>query len=123
MVADNKKLPGVQALLDVEFVPMPVAAAMAYFDITGQRKVVGSEADLAEISRLVAMALSTVSRIYRLADGEARATALSTTEINELLFQTRPPRLHDLAIKRDDLDRAIASLKEARASFDFPLPR
>jgi hypothetical protein len=123
MVADNKKPWGVQALLDAEFVPMPVAAAMAYFDITAQRKVVGSAAELVEVGRLVAIALSTVAPIYRVAEDGKRALALTADEINERLFRAKNPTLDDLAIRRDDLDQAIASLKEARASFDLPRGR
>jgi hypothetical protein len=123
MVTDNKKQPGLQALLDVEFVPMPMAAAMAYFDITAERKVVGSAADLAEVGRLVAIALSTVAPLYRVAEGGKQALVLTTEEINERLFRAKTPTLEDLAIKRDDLDKAIAALKEARASFSIPAGR
>jgi hypothetical protein len=123
MLADNKKRPGLQALLDVEFVPMTVAAAMAYFDITAQRKVVGSAADLVEVGRLVAIALSSVAPLYRMTEDGQRAVVLTSEEINQRLFQAKTSTLEDLAIKRDDLDKAIASLKEARASFDLPLER
>jgi hypothetical protein len=120
MAADNKKVPGVQALLDVEFVPMTVASAMAYFDITAHRKVVGSEAQLVEIGRLVAIALSTVAPIYRMAVGGKEAHPLTTEEINERLFKARPASLEDLAIRRDDLQKAIATLKAARTTFGAP---
>jgi len=120
MTAHNKKAPapkGVQALLDVDFVPMPMAAARAYFDITGERKVTGSELELADISRLVAIALSTVAPIYRMAEDAERPSELSAAEINTLLFQARPVNLTGILIKREDLERAIVTLKEARASF------
>jgi hypothetical protein len=116
MAADNKKAPGVRALLDVELVPMTMAAAMAYFDITGHGKAVGSAAELAEMGRLVAMALSTVAPIYRLAEGEP-PSVLSASQINEHLFKTRTPVLDELAIRRDDLQKAIATLKAARTTF------
>jgi hypothetical protein len=118
MPSFNKDAPSVQALVDVELVPMPVAAAVAYVDITGQRKVVGSEAELAEVGRLVAIALSTVAPIYRVAEGPERPSVLDAEEINEALFKTKSPSLEGLAIARADLQRAIVSLKEARASFD-----
>lgn len=116
MVADNKKATGVQALLEVDFVPMPVAAAMAYLDITGHRKVVGSAAELTEMGRLVAVALSTVAPVYRVAEGQP-ASVLSAAEINEHLFKSRSPALSELAMKRDELQKAIATLKEARTTF------
>src|SRR5262245_2257950 len=115
MAADNK-VPGVQALLDVELVPLGMASAMAYFDITGHRKVVGSEAQLAEIGRLVAIALSTVAPIYKVTEAGG-AVALTGDEINERLFKDRSQGLEGLAIRREHLQKAIATLKEARASF------
>ena len=120
MAADNKKLPGVQAVLDAEFVPMTMAAAMAYFDITAHRKVVGSAAQLVEIGRLVSIALSTVAPIYRVPEGGKEAHALATDEINERLFKAKPANLEDLAIRREDLQKAIATLKEARTTFGAP---
>ena len=120
MVTDNKQAPGVQALIDVDFVPMPMAAAMAYYDITAQRKVVGSAAQLVEMGRLVAIALSTVAPIYRIDEAGRQALALTADEINERLFKARPARLDDLAIRREDLTEAIATLKEARTSFSPP---
>lgn len=116
MVADDKNPPGTKARLDVEFVPMPVAAATAYYGITGERKVACSAAELAEINRLVAMALSTVAPIYRMTQGAARPSSLSAAEVNKLLFQTRSPDLSDVAIRRDDLQGAIAALRRARTS-------
>jgi len=116
MAADNK-VPGVQALLDVELVPLGMASAMAYFDITGHRKVVASEAQLAEIGRLVAIALSTVAPIYKVAEAGAPPLALTADEINECLFKDRSRGLEGLAIRREDLQKAITTLKEARASF------
>ena len=120
MAADNKKAPAVQALLDVDFVPMTMAAAMAYFDITAHRKVVGSAAQLVEMGRLVAIALSTVAPIYRVAEGGKEAHALTTEQINERLFKAKTASLEDLAIKRGDLEKAIATLKEARTTFSPP---
>jgi hypothetical protein len=119
MVADNKA-PGVQGLLDAEFVPMSTAAAKAYFEITAERKAVGSLAQLVETGRLVAIALSTVAPIYRLAGGGKQALVLSAGEINERLFNVKEPSLEDLAIRREDLDKAITTLREARASFAVP---
>jgi hypothetical protein len=119
MVADNKA-PGVQGLLDAEFVPMSTAAAKAYFEITAARKAVGSLAQLVETGRLVAIALSTVAPIYRLAEGGKQALVLSAGEINERLFNVKEPSLEDLAIRREDLDKAITTLREARASFAVP---
>lgn len=77
----------------------------------------GSEAQLAEIGRLVAIALSTVPPIYKVAETGGRAVALADNELNERLFKQRSHGLEGLAIKREDLEKAIATLKEARASF------
>ena len=120
MAVDNKKAPCVQALLDRDFVPMTMAAGMAYFDITAQRNVAGSAAQLVEMGRLVAIALSTVAPIYRMAEGGQQALAMTAEEINERLFKARSARLDDLAIKRQDLAKAIATLKEARTTFGDP---
>lgn len=116
MGGGDKNPPGTKARLDVEYVPMPVAAATAYFGITGERKVACSAAELAQINRLVAMALSSVAPIYRMTEGAGRPSILSSAEVHKLLFQTRSPDLSDVAIKRDDLQSAIAALRQARTS-------
>src|SRR5204862_5657301 len=103
--------------LEVELVPLRVAATVAYFHVTDSMRQVSSEKDLAEIVLLVAIALSTVAPIRR-ADG----AVLTSAELHEIFY--RPlgrrlgkPDLEGLVIRRGDLKSAMATLKEARLVF------
>jgi hypothetical protein len=89
-------------------VPLPVAATVAYFEITEAAKQVRTHDDLAEMRRLVAIALSTV--------------VLNAAQINDLLFRQRDAagpyaNLDQLCIRRGDLRTALKLLKEARIAF------
>ena len=103
-------------LLDEEFMPLHLAAGIAY------SQIMGSLQQRADDIQLVGIALSTVAPIYRATHGGAGATRLSAQEIEDRLFRPlrssgAPPALRDLRIRRRDLDAAIAALKEARAAF------
>lgn len=100
-----------RARLDDEMVSLPVAATVAYFHITDAAKQVGSQADLAEIVGLVAIALSTVAPIH------AKDGPCSAARLRELLYNDRRPNVDGLTIRRGDLRTAMISLREARASF------
>jgi hypothetical protein len=108
--------PGVTS--DDALVVLTVAAATAYFYVTDSARQVESGAPLAQILPLVAIALSTVAPIRR-ADG----TPLSEVEVDELLFRrqagvgARATTLAQLRIRRGELDKAMALLKEARVAF------
>ncbi len=104
------------ARLDEEFMPLPVAAGIAYAEIIGSTQLQASE-DVP----LVGIALSTVAPIYRTTrpDGLVR---LSLAEIDQRLLlplrsKNGQPALDDLRIRRSDLRPAIAAPKEARAAF------
>src|SRR5438067_11707231 len=103
--------------LEVELVPLRVAATIAYFHVTDSMRQVSSEKDLAEIVHLVAIALSTVAPIRR-ADG----AVLTSAELHEIFYRPlgqrlRKPELEGLVIRRGDLKNAMVTLKEARMAF------
>ena len=103
--------------LEVELVPLRVAATVAYFHVTDSMRQVSSEKDLAEIVHLVAIALSTVAPIRR-ADG----AVLTSAELHEIFYRPlgrrlRKPELEGLVIRRGDLKNAMVTLKEARMVF------
>ena len=103
---------------DEALVVLTVAAATTYFYVTDATRQVESGAPLAQILPLVAIALSTVAPIRR-ADG----TPLSEVEVDELLFRRRAgvgasaTTLAQLRMRRGELDKAMALLKEARVAF------
>jgi hypothetical protein len=108
--------------LDEEFVPLPVAATVAYFEITEAAKQVRTREDLAEVRRLVAIALASVAPIYGRNGNGGGAAVLSAREINDLLFKPRDTaqvqaKLEELCIRRGDLRTALEVLKEARLAF------
>jgi hypothetical protein len=74
---------------------------------------------LAEMRRLVAIALSTVAPIHRLKGNGEGANLLSAAEINDLLFRAHDAAPADgsldrLCIRRGDLRTALKVLREAR---------
>lgn len=110
MAEDRESLAERLEHLDEELVPLPVAATVAYFQITEAAQQVAGQAELAQAVERVAIALSTVVPIYR------GAGALSEQEVNEVLCRPlkerrERARLDDLAIRRGDLRRAMATLK------------
>jgi hypothetical protein len=100
-----------RAAIDDEFVPLPVAATVAYFHVTEARHQVSTRTDLDGIVPLVAIALSTIAPIHG-ADGPLSAAAL-----RELLYRDKRPDLARLLIRRGDLRAAMITLREARAAF------
>ena len=106
------------ASADEALVVLTVAAATTYFYVTDATRQVEPGAPLAQILPLVAIALSTVAPIRR-ADG----SPLSEAEVDELLFRRRAgagasaATLAQLRIRRGELDKAMALLKEARVAF------
>jgi hypothetical protein len=115
----TQKNQAVRDLLEVqgELVPLRVAASIAYFHITDPVRQVSSRDDLDEILHLVAIALSTAAPIQRL-DG----SVLTDADLNRTFYRTleQPggkPDLEAFTIRRQDLKRAMTTLKEARVAF------
>jgi hypothetical protein len=107
-----------------ELVPLSEAAAVAYHVITEKPESLADARELGDVRGLVAIALSTVSPILKVDDGEARP--LSSAQIEERLFFPAAQGLRDrrsvpdfsaLYIRRGDLVRAIETLKQAHISF------
>ena len=111
-----------EAQIDDELVPLAVAARAAYFEVTALARDKGTEEELAEVSHLVALALSTVAPIHMKVGEAGRTIVLQSREVNDLMFlplreRKQPPRFEGLSIRRADLRAAIMVLKDARNAF------
>ena len=101
-----------------ELIVLSIAAAITYFHVTDTPRQAGERDSLGELLPLVAMALSAVAPIRRADD-----TPLSEAEVDELLFRRKPGgaasagTLAQLRMRRSELDKAMAILKEARVAF------
>lgn len=107
--------------LDQEFVPLAVASSVAYFHLTDAAKQVDSQEHLADMLRIVALALSQVAPIHR-APAAERSAPLSEQQIEEFFFRPlneggEGPSLDGFCIRRGDLRRALVTLREARTVF------
>jgi hypothetical protein len=112
------------AELHRELVPLSEATAVAYHIITEKPEALKDPRELEDVRGLVAIALSTVTTIFRRENGEA--LPLSSAQIDEQLFlpishlhhERRPaPDLTQLFVRRGDLVRAIETLKDVHVSF------
>jgi len=105
-------------VLDREFVPLPIAAAAAYYRVTGMTRRL-EEDRLGETIHLMAIALSTVAPIYMATVGGA--FVLSAAEVKDFLFRplksNAPPDLDCLRIRKADMERGIETLKASRNAF------
>jgi len=105
-------------VLDREFVPLPIAAAAAYYRVTGMNRRL-EEDQLGETIHLMAIALSTVAPIYMATVGGA--FVLSAAEVKDFLFRplksNAPPDLDCLRIRKADMERGIETLKASRNAF------
>ena len=122
MVHDGEDTQMRAAQLDEQLVPLTVAARAAYFEITALARDKGTEEELAEVSHLVALALSTVAPIHMNVGDEGKTIVLQSREVNDLMFlplreRKQRPSFAGLSIRRADLRRAILALKDARTSF------
>jgi hypothetical protein len=111
-----------QPTLDEELVPLAVAARAAYFEVTAHTRDKGTEEELAEVSHLVALALSTVAPIHMTIGDAGRTILLQSREVNDLMFlplreRRQRPSFDGLSIRRSDLRAAIMALKDARNAF------
>jgi uncharacterized protein (DUF849 family) len=106
--------------VDEEFIALPVAATIAYFHVSESDSEAGSEEHLAEVIPLVAIALSTVAPIYMSTGNGSAAFVLSSQEVKDLLFRSPKAKdysMENLVMHRQDVDRAMVTLKEARIAF------
>ena len=106
--------------LDQEFVPLPIAAAAAYYKVAGVARRLPEER-LGEAIHLMAIALSTVAPIYMATRGADGPFVLCSAEIEELLFRPlkskAPPDLDDLRIRKADMEHGIETLKASRSAY------
>ena len=100
-------------------VPLELACAIAYFQLTPPRKRMESPSEVLDVLPMVAIALSAVAPLLR-ADGEG-VGKLPPREVQAQLFDKARSNgtqaLERLRIRRSDLDAAIVVLREARMSF------
>ncbi|HEY7237681.1 MAG TPA: hypothetical protein VH600_00800 [Burkholderiales bacterium] len=101
-------------VLEAEYLPLPVAALVAYYKVTDLRRQLPQE-HIGETVRAMAVALSTVATIYGPGvDGKERC-ALTDAELDELLFRPHGgamrPALDHLSIRKADMQRGIEALK------------
>ena len=100
--------------------PLSVAGRVAYHHLVDQEHRISVDPDLGRVLPLVAAALSAVAPIHRRAAGPESSRALTSREVEAILF--RPGcdahlALDELFIRRRDLHRAIESLRMARQYF------
>src|SRR5262245_35326097 len=93
-------------VLEAEYLPLPIAALVAYYRITDIRRQLPQD-HIGETVRAMAIALSTVATIYGPAEDGKERCPLTDSEIDELLF--RPlgsavrPELDHLSIRAADM--------------------
>ena len=117
---DRKSLAPTELVGD-EFVPLPIAAAAAYYKVAGITRRL-EEDQLGEAIQLMAIALSTVAPIYMASRAVGGSPfVLCSAEIEELLFRPRkcgaPSELDRLRIRKTDMERAIETLKASRSAY------
>jgi hypothetical protein len=100
-----------------EFLPLEVAATLAYERLTEIRRELPAE-QLDELIHFAAIALSTIAPIYMTTSAGAGLLVLSFREIEELLDRPlksgAPSPLHGLRIRKTDMESAIETLKLAK---------
>ena len=100
--------------LEREFLPLPIAALVAYYKVTDLRRRLPEER-VGETVRLMAMALAALAPIYGSASGREETCVLSAAEVDKLLAQPlgwgAGPELDDLCIRKADMERGIQALK------------
>ena len=111
-----------QAELDGEMVSLAVAANVTYFHLTEVTRQVDTNQDLAQMLRVVSVALSQVAPIYRAGHDGQEPAQLGSREIDDLFFTpmsdgAHGPSLDDFCIRRGDLRQALVTLREARSLF------
>ena len=103
-------------LLEAEYLPLPIAALVAYYKVTEVRRRLPQD-HIGETVHTMAIALSTVAPIYGpAADGQA-GSRLTASQLDELLLrpsQMARSSLDHLRIRRADMQRGIEALKANR---------
>jgi|SRR5262245_13709480 len=104
-----------------ELVPLGVAAAYAYFQLTRPQDRVESSEGLEKILKDVAIALSTVAPIFKDPGSRGAPVALTPAEIVATVFQGRERDTWDgLVMLEADLKTAIKTLRQVRMAFGPP---
>lgn len=116
-----RALPSAQALFDEEFVPLAIAAGIAYGHIVAGAAHPRFQPHVHDVE-LVAIALSTVAPLWQETAAGTGVVRLDAARIEATLF--RPlregagrPLLDKLCIRRSDLRRAMITLREARVAY------
>src|ERR1041384_1599108 len=108
-----------QRLLEAEYLPLPIAALVAYYKITDIRRRVPQD-HIGETIHAMAVALSTVAPIYGPATDGKVGARLTATEVDELLLRpsraAAQSRLDDLRSRKADMQRGIEALKASAGS-------
>jgi len=102
-----------------ELVPLSVAGAVAYFELSGLNGRRGTEENLCDMIDLAVIALSNLAPILR-ADARGGGAVMSAAQVEELLLSPiqegrQAPDLEPFYIRRSDLHAAIADLRKAAA--------
>jgi|SRR5262249_4936814 len=108
-----------QELLEAEYLPLPIAALVAYYKVTDIRRRVPQD-HIGETIHAMAIALSTVAPIYGPAIDGKIGPRLSASEVDKLLLRPSQPaaqsRLDELRIRRADMQRGIEALRASAGS-------
>lgn len=105
-------------LQESDLVPLAVAAALAYFELTGVKGQVGSDEHLRDVIDLAVVALSHAAPILRRsADGDSAPSVMSATQVEQLLFipirqGRQAPDLEPFYIRQHDLHAAITHFRK-----------
>jgi hypothetical protein len=105
-------------LQESELVPLSVAAALAYFELTGVKGPAGSEEHLRDVIDLAVVALSHAAPILRRsADGHSAPSVMSAAQVEQLLFipireGRQAPDLEAFYIRQGDLHAAITHFRK-----------
>ena len=99
--------------LDAEYVPLSVAATVAYFHLAESRRVTEPEEGAAQLVARAAMALCQIAEIHVMGEHET-VSPMSPGEVEERLCRPlharRTPDLDGFLIRRGDLRAAIKAL-------------
>ena len=106
-------------LLEAEYLPLPIAALVAYYKVTDVRRRVPQD-HLGETIHAMAVALSTVAPIYGPATDGKVGPRLTSSEVDALLLRpsgaAAQARLDELRIRKADMQRGIRALKASAGS-------
>jgi hypothetical protein len=102
-------------------VPLGIAAAHAYCELTPVHERVESPDDLKKVLHGVAVALSSLAPIFRQDEQAGTAVALTASEIVTILFRRAAHEAWErLAIRQTDLRAAITTLRQVRTAYGPP---